>query len=103
MCGMSCRMSLGQSTRDAMRETGVLKNELECAGLGERFLALLVDVLRFCACFFPITRIVKGVWLMSPNDHNWVGGGASLTHCASLSWCTWGSTVHACPFWGHRC
>ena len=44
------------------------------AGLRERFLALLVDVLFFCACFFPITRLVKGVWLMSPNDHNWVRG-----------------------------
>lgn len=44
------------------------------AGLGRRFLALLVDFLIFCAFFFPITRIVKGVWLMSPNDHNWVNG-----------------------------
>jgi uncharacterized RDD family membrane protein YckC len=51
-----------------------MKNEIEYAGLGERFLALLVDVLLFCACFFPITRIVKGVWLMSPTDHNWVHG-----------------------------
>ena len=49
-----------------------MKNESEYAGLRERFLALLVDALLFCACFFPITRIVKGVWLMSPNDHNWV-------------------------------
>ena len=49
-----------------------MKNETEYAGLRERFLALLIDVLLFCICFFPITRIVKGVWLMSPNDHNWV-------------------------------
>ena len=49
-------------------------NESEYAGLWERFLALLVDALFFCACFFPITRLVKGVWLMSPNDHNWVRG-----------------------------
>ena len=49
-----------------------MKNESMYAGLRERFLALLVDALLFCACFFPITRIVKGVWLMSPNDHNWV-------------------------------
>ena len=51
-----------------------MNNEIEYAGLGERFLALLVDALLFCACFFPVTRIVKGVWLMSPNDHNWVRG-----------------------------
>jgi uncharacterized RDD family membrane protein YckC len=54
---------------------GTLMNkEIQYAGLGERFLALLVDILLFCACFFPVTRIVKGVWLMSPNDHNWVQG-----------------------------
>jgi uncharacterized RDD family membrane protein YckC len=52
----------------------LMKNEIEYAGLGERFLALLVDTLLFCTCFFPVTRIVKGVWLMSPNDHNWVRG-----------------------------
>jgi len=51
-----------------------MKNESEYAGLRERFLALLLDALLFCACFFPITRFVKGVWLMSPNDHNWVQG-----------------------------
>jgi uncharacterized RDD family membrane protein YckC len=50
----------------------LMRNESEYAGLWERFLALLLDALLFCACFFPITRIVKGVWLMSPNDHNWV-------------------------------
>jgi uncharacterized RDD family membrane protein YckC len=50
----------------------LMKNESVYAGLWERFLALLLDALLFCACFFPITRIVKGVWLMSPNDHNWV-------------------------------
>ncbi len=44
------------------------------AGLGKRFLALLIDFLLFCSAFFPITRIAKGVWLMSPNDHNWVNG-----------------------------
>ncbi|HSR33178.1 MAG TPA: RDD family protein [Anaerolineae bacterium] len=49
-----------------------MKNESEYAGLRERILALLLDALLFCACFFPITRLVKGVWLMSPNDHNWV-------------------------------
>jgi len=30
--------------------------------------------LLFCTCFFPITRLVKGVWLMSARDHNWVRG-----------------------------
>jgi uncharacterized RDD family membrane protein YckC len=72
---MSCRLPAGQRAREAITEGGILiKNEIEYAGLWQRFLALLIDVLLFCACFFPITRIVKGVWLMSPKDHNWVRG-----------------------------
>lgn len=51
-----------------------MKNESVYAGLRERFLALLVDALLLCACFFPLTRLIKGVWLMSPHDHNWVRG-----------------------------
>ena len=41
------------------------------AGLGSRFLALLMDGLLLCALFFPTTRIVKGVWIMSPAEHQW--------------------------------
>jgi uncharacterized RDD family membrane protein YckC len=52
----------------------MMADEIEYAGLWERFLALLVDALLFCACFFPVTRLVKGVWLMAPNDHHWVRG-----------------------------
>lgn len=44
------------------------------AGLWPRFFALLVDLLLFCAVFFPVTRMVKGVWLMSPSDHRWSTG-----------------------------
>jgi len=44
------------------------------AGLGARFAALFVDLLVFCAFFFPITRLVKGVWLMAPTDHRWSAG-----------------------------
>jgi len=36
------------------------------AGLLSRFLALTIDFLIFCVIFFPMTRIVKGVWIMSP-------------------------------------
>ena len=41
------------------------------AGLGSRFLALLIDGLLLSAVFFPTTRIVKGVWIMAPSDHLW--------------------------------
>ena len=44
------------------------------AGLWPRFLALLVDLLLFCAVFFPVTRLVKGVWIMSAGDHSWTYG-----------------------------
>ncbi len=44
------------------------------AGLWVRFAALFVDLLVFCAFFFPITRLVKGVWLMTPTDHRWNTG-----------------------------
>ena len=36
--------------------------------------ALVVDYALFCAVFFPVTRIVKGVWLMTPQDHRWAAG-----------------------------
>ena len=41
------------------------------AGLWPRFLALFIDSLLFCAIFFPVTRLVKGVWLLSAADHLW--------------------------------
>jgi len=44
------------------------------AGLWPRFLALLGDLALFCAIFFPTTRIIKGVWMMSPDDHRWASG-----------------------------
>ncbi len=51
-----------------------INTDVKYAGLGTRFLALLIDFLLFCSVFFPVTRLVKGVWLMMPNDHNWVNG-----------------------------
>lgn len=44
------------------------------AGVGVRFVALVIDLAVFCAAFFPVTRIVKGVWIMSPRDHQWIKG-----------------------------
>ncbi len=49
-------------------------DSIRYAGLGVRFAALLLDLLTFCVFFFPITRLVKGVWLMSPLDHRWSSG-----------------------------
>ena len=44
------------------------------AGLWPRFLALVVDILLFCVVFFPLTRLVKGVWIMSAGSHRWSYG-----------------------------
>jgi len=51
-----------------------MKPETRYAGLGRRFLALVIDTLLFCAIFFPITRLIKGVWLMNAADHRWAYG-----------------------------
>lgn len=44
------------------------------AGIWRRLCALVIDGLLFCALFFPVTRVVKGVWLMSATDHRWADG-----------------------------
>jgi len=49
-------------------------NSYHYAGLGKRFAALLIDFLIFCALFFPVTRIIKGVWIMSASEHQWSYG-----------------------------
>lgn len=41
------------------------------AGVWIRFAALLLDFVLLSAVFFPVTRWVKGVWLMTPSDHLW--------------------------------
>ncbi len=48
--------------------------QLRYAGLWVRGAALALDWLLFCAVFFPVTRVVKGVWLMGPSDHRWSNG-----------------------------
>jgi uncharacterized RDD family membrane protein YckC len=50
------------------------RKQTHYAGIGIRFGALVIDVLLFGAVFFPITRLVKGVWLVSVADHRWVTG-----------------------------
>jgi len=49
-------------------------SDYEFAGLGPRFVALVVDFIVFCIFFFPVTKLVKGTWLMTPGDHDWVSG-----------------------------
>jgi uncharacterized RDD family membrane protein YckC len=44
------------------------------AGLWCRFTALFLDFLLLSLLFFPITKIVKGTWIMGVSDHRWVSG-----------------------------
>ncbi len=49
-------------------------NHIRYANLWIRIAALAVDLGVFCAVFFPITRLVKGTWLMTSSDHMWSYG-----------------------------
>ena len=58
-----------------MTEDGIpTQGSTRYGGLWRRFYALVMDGLVFCALFFPVTKLVKGVWLMSPSDHRWENG-----------------------------
>lgn len=47
--------------------------DLHYASIGARGLALILDYLLLSAHFFPITRFVKGTWMMTSTDHIWNG------------------------------
>ena len=42
------------------------------ATLLQRIAAQIIDFIVFCIAFFPITYLVKGTWLMTPEDHLWI-------------------------------
>lgn len=44
------------------------------AGVWRRFIALIADMVLLSAVFFPVTRIVKGTWIMTTADHRWASG-----------------------------
>jgi uncharacterized RDD family membrane protein YckC len=51
-----------------------VKSEQKYAGVRVRFLALVLDLVLLSALFFPVTRVVKGTWVMSAEDHDWAYG-----------------------------
>jgi len=51
-----------------------INNHIKYASLTQRFLALVIDFLCLSLIFFPITKIVKGVWIMSNQEHQWSYG-----------------------------
>lgn len=48
--------------------------QLQYATLWQRFWALVIDLALLSMVFFPLTRIFKGVWIMSSADHVWAIG-----------------------------
>ncbi len=44
-------------------------NQQQYAALWPRFLALVADFIILSIFFFPLTRIIKGVWIMNASDH----------------------------------
>jgi uncharacterized RDD family membrane protein YckC len=51
-----------------------MESERTYAGVWRRFVALVVDFFLLSAVFFPVTRFVKGTWIMSVGDHRWARG-----------------------------
>jgi uncharacterized RDD family membrane protein YckC len=49
-------------------------NEPEYAGVLPRLAAVAADVVMLSCVFFPVTRLVKGTWLMTASDHRWARG-----------------------------
>ncbi|SYZ72254.1 putative RDD domain containing protein [Candidatus Zixiibacteriota bacterium] len=49
----------------------VSESDTHYAGLWRRFLALTTDIIALSLFFFPVTRIVKGVWIMGRDNHLW--------------------------------
>jgi len=47
---------------------------LRYAGLTPRFYALVIDFVLLSLVFFPVTKLVKGVWVMSSGEHAWSYG-----------------------------
>ncbi len=59
---------------DTSRPDDASQSAVRFASWPIRGLALVADYAVFSAVFFPVTRLVKGVWLMSPQDHRWASG-----------------------------
>jgi uncharacterized RDD family membrane protein YckC len=57
-----------------LRTESAAGDDLRFAGVLSRVTALVADVVLLACVFFPVTRAVKGTWLMSASDHRWTSG-----------------------------
>ncbi len=51
-----------------------MESRTEYAGVAPRLLAVVLDLAVLSAAFFPLTRLIKGTWVMSSADHHWAIG-----------------------------
>jgi uncharacterized RDD family membrane protein YckC len=58
---------------DAVTETPFTSGP-EFAGVFPRLCAVLADLVLMSCVFFPVTRLVKGTWMMVASDHRWAMG-----------------------------
>ncbi len=49
-------------------------NSFTLASIWHRVFAIFIDFIFFSIIFFPATKLVKGVWIMSASDHRWAYG-----------------------------
>ena len=56
------------------RRVARIETDSTYAGVWPRFAALVADIVLMSCVFFPVTRIIKGTWVMSASDHSWVRG-----------------------------
>ena len=70
------RVRVSRRWRDRRAPQKVTKIETDgtYAGCWPRLTALVADIVLMSCVFFPVTRIVKGTWVMSASDHGWVRG-----------------------------
>jgi len=48
-----------------------MNESISYVSIWPRLLALILDLLLFCLFFFPATRLIKDVWILSASDHMW--------------------------------
>ena len=51
-----------------------IESDRAYGGVWPRFAALVADVVVLSCVFFPVTRLVKGTWVMTASDHYWSRG-----------------------------
>jgi uncharacterized RDD family membrane protein YckC len=63
-----------EAAAEAGDEGDLMDSKPRFAGAAPRILAIVIDLVILSAVFFPVTRLLKGEWLMSSAQHRWSAG-----------------------------